>query len=143
MGGQPIQNAYAVRDKNNIITYLNSQILTLTSQKNQFQDIVNLAKSTIWIKSQTVSQTANSYIYWTLSADYAGYVSVTIESSTSSKVYVRIIYSSHGVNYDNQITVGRSGTAVFPILPASIEIRVGNKNFLDGATETVTITYYY
>ena len=143
MGVQPIQNAGAARDKNNTITYLNSQIQTLTTQKNQFQDIVNLAKSTIWIKSQTVSQRANSYIYWTFPANYAGYVSVTIESSTSPNTYVRIIYSSHGVNYDNQIIVGTSGTAIFPILPASIEIRIGNRNFLGGATETVTITYYY
>jgi hypothetical protein len=113
------------------------------TQKNQLQDIVNLAKSTTWVNSQTVSQPANSYSNWTVSASYAGYVSVCVQSSTTDTTYVRVIYSSHGVNYDNQISVGVSGTAVFPILPASIEIRVGNTDLLNGATETVTITYYY
>ena len=111
---------------------------------NNLNDIVNLAKSTTWIDDHTISQPASSYTYWTFSANYIGYVSVQVHSSTTDNTYVRVIYSSHGVNYDNQITVGTSGTAVFPLLPSSnIEIRVGNSNWFNGATETVTITYYY
>jgi hypothetical protein len=111
---------------------------------NDLNDIVNLAKSTTWIDDHTISQPASSYTYWTFSANYIGYVSVQVHSSTTDNTYVRVIYSSHGVNYDNQITVGTSGTAVFPLLPSSnIEIRVGNSNWFNGATETVTIAYYY
>jgi predicted PurR-regulated permease PerM len=111
---------------------------------NDLNDIVNLAKSTTWIDHHTISQPASSYTYWTFSANYAGYVSVQVHSSTTDNTYVRVIYSSHGVNYDNQIIVGASGTAVFPLLPSSsIEIRVGNSNWLNGATETVTIVYCY
>jgi len=114
------------------------------SEYNDLTDIVNLAKSTIWVNDQTISQPASSYTYWTVSANYAGYVSVQVHTSTTDNTYVRVIYSSHGVNYDHQITVGVSGTAVFPLLPSSsIEIRVGNSNWFSGATETVTITYYY
>jgi len=39
--------------------------------------------------------------------------------------------------------VGTSGTAVFPVLPATIEIRVGNTEAVDNVTATVTATYYY
>lgn len=107
-------------------------------------DIVNIAKSTPWINSQTVSQPAVSYTSWSFSANYTGYVSVNILSSSTINTYAEVIYSSHSVNYDNRIVVGSSGTAIFPILPSSkIEIRVGNTNLTTGATETVVITYYY
>ena len=115
----------------------------MNAQVSNLTNIVNLAKSTIWVNSQTISQPANSYTYWNISASYAGYVSVNVQSSTTTNTYVEVVYSSHGVNYDNKIVVGTSGTAVFPILPASIEVRVGNTNLINGATETVTITYYY
>jgi len=140
-----------ITTKDNTISSLDSQIASkdsqissLNSQVSDLTDTVNLAKSTTWVNDQTVSQPASSYTYWTVSASYAGYVSVWVHSSTTDNTYVRVIYSSHGVNYDNQITVGTSGTAVFPLLPSSnIEIRVGNSNWFNGATETVTITYYY
>ena len=131
-----------IADKNNTIISLNSQIQNLTSQKNQLQDVVDLAESTTWISSQTVNQTVNSTIYWNFSASYAGYVAVIVESSTSTNTYVRLIYSSHDVNYDNQISVGTNGTAVFPVLPTSIEIRVGTNPSVV-TTITLTITYYY
>jgi len=140
-----------ITDKDNTISSLNSQITSkdsqissLQSQVNDLTDITNLAKSTVWASNDAVNQPAGSYVHWTRSASYAGYVSVIVQTSTTTNTYVRVIYSSHGVNYDNQIVVGTGGTAVFPILPASsIEIRVGNSNWFDGASETVSITYYY
>jgi len=129
---------------NSQISSLNDQIANLQNQVNDLNDIVNLAKSTVWVNDQTISQPASSYTYWTFSASYAGYVSVVVHTSTTTNTYVRVIYASHGVNYSNQIGVGTGGTAVFPILPSSsIEIRVGNTNLINGATETVTITFYY
>jgi hypothetical protein len=114
------------------------------AEYNNLSDIVNLAKSTVWVDDQTISQPAHSYTPWTVSASYAGYVSVWVQTSTTTNTYVRVIWSAYGINYDQQITVGTGGTAVFPILPCSnIEIRVGNVNLLTGATETVTITYHY
>lgn len=128
----------------NQITNKDSQIASLQNRVNNLNDIVNLAKSTVWVDSQTVSQPAGSYVYWTVSASYAGYVSVWVQTSTTTNTYVRVIYSAYDVNYDHQIGVGTGGTAVFPLLPcSSIEIRVGNTNLLSGATETVTITYHY
>jgi len=116
------------------------------AEYNNLSDIVNLVKSTVWVDDQTISQPAHSYTTWTpvFSASYAGYVSVWVQTSTTTNTYVQVIYSAYGVNYDQQITVGTGGTAVFPILPClDIEIRVGNVNLLTGATETVTITYHY
>jgi len=110
---------------------------------NELTSIVRLEKSTVLVNNQTISQPAYSYTYFTFSVSYPGYISVEILTSTTSNTYVRAIWSSYGVNYDQSITVGTSGTAVFPVLPSNVEIRIGNSNLLSGATETVTITYYY
>jgi hypothetical protein len=109
----------------------------------EVSDIANLAYSDIWVNNQTVSQPASYYSYWTVSTGYAGYVSVNVQSSTTTNTFVEVVWSAYGISYDNKITVGASGTAVFPVLPASIQVRVGNTNLANGATETVTIIYYY
>ena len=71
-----------------------------------------------------------------------------VESSNSTNIYVEVIYTIgyfHYFNayYDDIIVLGSSRRPVFPVVPASIVIRVGNTNLLSGATETVTILYYY
>jgi uncharacterized protein YxeA len=113
---------------------------------NSVNNIVSLTDSTVWVNDQTLNEPASSYVDWTpkFTATYCGYVVVSVQTSTTSNTYVRVIYSAYGVSYDHQIGVGTGGTAVFPILPSSsIDIRIGNSNLLNGATETVTITYYY
>jgi len=120
----------------------------LQNQNNQLQNIVNLANSTVWVNDQTVSQPAGglgvSYTTWSESASYAGYVSIDVLSSTTSKTFANVVYSAYGVNYNDQVNIGTSGTAYFPVLPSStLTVEVGNGNLVNGATETVTITYYY
>lgn len=122
---------------------LNSQNTNLQNQVNDLTSTLNLTKSDVWVTSQTVSQPAGTYNFWTHSATYAGYVRVNVESSTTDKTYIKVLWSSYGVNYDYSLPVGVGGTGVFPVLPSSVEVRVGNSNVLGGATETVTITYYY
>lgn len=128
----------------NQVFRLDAQIASLINQVNELNAIINLQKSVTWVKEETVSQPANSYVYWRFSANYAGYITVIVHSSTTTNTYVRVIWSAYGVNYDNTVTVGVSGSAVFPVLPCSnIEVRVGNTNIFSGATETVTIKYTY
>lgn len=130
--------------KNADINSLNSQIASLNSQISDLQSIVNLQKSTVWVNDQTISQQASSYTVWTVSANYAGYVAVYVESSTVAGTHVRVIYSLNGVSFNQEIVVNAGDSANFPILPSSnIQVEVGNGNILNGATETVTITYYY
>ena len=40
-------------------------------------------------------------------------------------------------------TIGTSGTALFPLLPGTVEIRMGNINQSDANNVTATITHYY
>jgi uncharacterized coiled-coil protein SlyX len=125
-------------------TWLSGNITSLQSQMNNLTNIVNLANSTVWVNDQTISQPHESSTSWTESANYAGYISINVLSSTTNSTYAHVVYSADGVNYDNPISVGTNGTAYFPVLPSSnITVEVGNKNPVNGATETVTITYYY
>ncbi len=126
------------------VSQLQSELNNAQGSSSQSNAIANLQQSSNWLSDETVDQDRGSYAYYTESANYAGYVSVNIATSTTSNQYVEAIWSSHGVSYDNKITVGTSGTAVFPVLPSSnVQIRIGNTNLLNGATATVTITYTY
>jgi hypothetical protein len=138
-----------LNEKNNEISALNQQlanrdmvIASLNSQVAYFTSIANLTQSTIWVNLKTISIQASSEAVWSEIANYAGYVSVQVYSSTAANTYVRVIYSSHGVNYDSQINVGSGGTGVFPVLPAPIQISVGNPT-PTVANATVTIVYHY
>lgn len=120
-------------------------MVTSLSVINDLNSNLNLDESTVWVNNMTLKQPANFYTDWSpgFSASYCGYVSAQVTSNTSS-TYVRVIYTSHGVIYDNQISAGSDGTVAFPVLPCNnIEVRVGNTNLLDGASITVTVTYHY
>jgi uncharacterized coiled-coil protein SlyX len=160
-----------IAEKNSTILSLNSQILSLNSQILSLRDDLDQLNSTIddyktsiaaytsqityylslmslnetayLFTAQTLTQDANtSTVVYTNGIQYAGYVSVGVESS-SNTTYAQLVYSSYGVNYDHNVTVGTSGTAVFPILPAEIEIRIGNTEPVENVTVTVTATYRY
>lgn len=127
---------------NSQITDLQTQIASLNAQIFSLNTIVNLENSTVLVNAHTISQQANYCSYNNFTAGYAGYVSVNVQSSTNN-TYVQVVYSSYGVDYNHLIFVGTSGTAVFPVLPANIQVRIGNTNPSDDATETITIKYYF
>jgi cell division protein FtsB len=122
----------------------NSLVSSLRSQIDSLNDIIALNKYTVLVDRQTINQPAGYWNTWTFSLNYPGYLIVRVESSTTDKTYVRVIYNAYGVNYDTSINVGTSGTAVFPILPSTnIIVGVGNSNIINGASEVVTIEYHY
>jgi hypothetical protein len=143
--GYVSSHSHTNSDYNTQVSSLDAQIISLNTQIANLTEIVNLAKSTTW--SNAFTRYIGPYESLGLSAggetDYAGYLAVKIESSTVSNIYVRVIYSSHGLNYDQQVTVGSGGTAIFPILPThDVEVEFGNPNAVQ-AIVTSTITYYY
>jgi len=119
------------------------EIASLNAQIEVLNNYLSLNASGILLNNQAVSQDANAYTtVWNELLDLAGYVTVDVQSS-SSTTYVKVLYSAFGVNYDNNVTVGKSGTAAFPVLPGTIEIRIGNTDTSGTVTGTVTATYYY
>jgi hypothetical protein len=155
LGGAMAYYTMTINDKNatydsytSTHSHTNSEYDLLFNQmvglQIHYDNIVTLGAYTIWVDSETVNQPAGSYWSFSNMAYYAGYISVWIKTSTTDNTYARVIWSAYGIDYDETITIGTNGTANFLVLPAkSIEIRVGNTNLIDEATETVTITYRY
>ncbi len=131
------------------IAYLNSQITelndTLTSIYSDYaslQKIVQLGSSEVWYDS-SFSQNANETItLGTAQVDYAGYVVVRATASANT-TYAEVLYTFGGIDMDFNQTIGTSGTALFPLLPGTVEVRVGNINQSDANNVNATITYYY
>jgi predicted PurR-regulated permease PerM len=140
-----VSYSWQINGKDNTISSQNSQISNLQSQVDDLNSTLSLGKSTIWVEDVIVTLNIKSRSStWTFSPNYAGYVSVIVQSSVSNGTYVQVTYSAYGANYDNTVDISSRGTAVFPILPTSTtEIRIGNSNFINGIAETVSIVYYY
>jgi cell division protein FtsL len=137
------QISNSTSNKDTQIAALNSQVADLNSQISSLTNILYLNASAFLVYNQGVTQDPNaSTTVFIDMLNYAGYVSVDVQSN-STTTYVEVIYSSHGVNYDNNMTVGTSGTAAFPVLRGTVEIRVGNTDTVDSVNATVTATYYY
>jgi len=135
---------------NDDIEYLQNQIHVLTQEKQGYQDIVDLALSSTIVSGQMVTQQANTYSNFGFLAEYAGYIYVRIDNSTTANNYVEVLYlshnlsSPHSVSFNQTISLNGDGSASFPVLPSSnVEVRVGNTNPVDSATQTITINYYY
>ncbi len=125
-----------ISDYKNAVQALNLRILN-------YLDIIYLNATEYLVSGIGFTQDASGYtIVWSNIREYAGYVSVAVES-TSNTTYARVFYSSYGVNYDHNVTVGTSGIAVFPVLPGGIEVGVGNTEQVDNVTATVTALYTY
>ena len=76
----------------------------------------------------TFSQDANTTTtVWNDQLDYAGYVVVQATASANT-TYAEVSYSYAGTNFDYNQTLGTSGTAVFPVLPGTVTVKIGNIN---------------
>jgi hypothetical protein len=146
IGNLQTQVSRLTNQNTNQYAQLQSEVSSLQSQLSDANGINGLHMSTTWLSLATVNQNVGSAVYYQYTADYAGYITVNVQTSTTSNQYVQATWTSQNyrVDYSNKITVGNSGTAMFPVLPsADIRIYIGNTNLLNGATATVTITYTY
>jgi hypothetical protein len=127
-----------------------SQIANLTASLDQvnadiqvYQSLLSLNESAVIVSNEDVQLNPNTNsTIWNDVALYAGYVIVQAQT-TSSTTYAQVVYSAYGVNYDEAIIVGTSGAAAFPVLPGTIEIRIGNSETVDLVNGTVSAAYYY
>ncbi len=131
------------------IAYLNSQLSALndtltylSSDYSALQKIAQLGISEVWYDN-SFSQDANvTTNLGTAQVDYAGYVVVQATASANT-TFAEVLYTFGGVDLDFNQTIGTTGTALFPLLPGTIEIRMGNINQSDPNNVTATITHYY
>jgi len=132
------------------VSSLQDENQRLQGTAQELRDITNLAKSQSIVEKYNINQQANQYNRWTFNAQYAGYIFVRIDSSTTNLAYAKVSYTSNGgqsphtIKYDQRSGSLSSGSWIcFPVLPGTIYIDVGNTNLVNGATHTVTIEYWY
>jgi hypothetical protein len=118
------------------------------SQVDNLTSIANLNKQNTWENNLAVNEGADTY--WQKAyvnfVNYAGYLVVSVDSSTASNTYVEVIYTYNLMTFDRTVDFSPLGTglAEFPVLPATeIDVRVGNSNLLMGASQTISIWYHY
>jgi cell division protein FtsB len=132
------QNAYLnsqLSDLNDTLTYVYADYANL-------QRIIALSKSGV-LYDATASQNANtSTTLWNDQLDYAGYIVVQATAS-SNTTYAQVLFTFGEAIFNYNQTLGTSGTAVFPVLPGIVEVRVGNTMASDANNATVKATYFY
>jgi len=125
------------------LTTKDQTIAELNSYISDLWNVLYLNATTILLQNQNVQIAANeSMTIWSEHVSYAGLIEVQVQSS-SNTTYVEAIYASRGVNYNEIITVGASGTAAFPVLPTIIDIRVGNTEPSVSVDAVATALYHY
>jgi len=129
---------------------LQNSINSLQGTVQELQDITKLGKSTTIADRQTINQQSGQYTSWTVNAQYAGYIFVRIDSTTTNQGFARVSYTSNGgqsphtITYNQRVDISSSGGwACFPVLPGTATVSIGNTNLINGATMTVTIEYWY
>jgi hypothetical protein len=121
---------------------LNDTLTTTNDDMSSLEDILNL-QTTGTLYDDSFSQNANSTtVVYSDSLIYAGYLSIAA-TSTASTTYAEVSYTFSGVNFDFNQTIGTSGTAIFPVLPATVNIIIGNVNQTASDTIDAAVTYYY
>jgi len=121
-----------------------TQISDLTDENNEYTSIINLENSAVLIDEESYTQEADDKtVLFDDELHYAGYIEIQVES-TSDTTYIQVTYTYDGVEFDQTITVGNSGTAYFPVLPDTIKIVLGNTDTGSETIDTtVTLTYIY
>jgi len=133
-----------LNQNNATISNLQQGVQILNSQIQGYLNLLYLNVSAYLLSAQPVSQNASeATIIFQTSLDYAGYVAVTAQAS-SNTTYIGLSYSYRGINYNQNVTVAKSGTAYFPVLPGEMGIIIGNTDtYTDGYVNNATVTAVY
>jgi hypothetical protein len=120
----------------------NSTITTIYAEQTEYQQIINLQKTST-LNDESLTQDANSTTeYWSGNLLYAGYFTVEIESN-STTTFAQIIYSFGDIDFNYNQTVGKSGTALFAVLPTETHLIIGNLEQTDATAINATATIHY
>jgi hypothetical protein len=132
---------------NQQIAALNSSLVSANSDLEGYLQLVYLQLSGT-LYSDNFTQDANATT--TVSSDqllYSGFILVVAEA-TANTTYAECLYTFGDYNFDYNVTLGTSGTAMFPVVgtpsePVTVGILIGNINQETTNSVNATITYYY
>ena len=144
--GISAQNSYNNLQNQNkqLQTWLNGNETLL----NQTQATLDLGKSTVLYNGTVTIVPSLEMTNLEENTPYAGYVSVQVSSPQKNEtVAITVVWDYYPIlRYQNDFSLGSSGTAVFPVLPPGMVVYFFDPNLVGtGSSETtnVTITYHY
>ena len=142
MGDATAYYASQIKYLNQTLSGLNDTLTSANADLLDLQSITQLGKSGI-LYQQTLTQDPNATTtLWNAQLNYAGYI-VVQATATANTTYAETLFSYGEANFDYNQTVGTAGTAIFPVLPGTVEVRIGNVMQTSTNNATVTVTYYY
>ncbi|MDR2707566.1 MAG: hypothetical protein LBB87_02305 [Nitrososphaerota archaeon] len=113
------------------------------------QDIIDISNCDSVKNKEILYQRAGDTTKFVVNCKYAGYIFVRIDSSTTRYNYASVSYTSkagnsaHIVTYNHQESLFQGDYACFPVLPGEVTVHVGNSEWYNDVTQTVTIEYWY
>jgi hypothetical protein len=134
-------------NSNATIAQDNATLTQDSAELTQYQNITSLGASDILINQQLITiSSSNATNAYDNSLNYCGYL-VIQATSTSKTTYAQTIYSTDGVDFNQTVILGTSGSAVFPVIssstaPTTVDVRIGNSDQA-ASNSTVTLTYHY
>jgi hypothetical protein len=123
-------------------TALNNSLVNTNQQLSQLRDIVNLNKYTLMYTNTTDQAPQTNSTVLDAPLGYAGYITIQA-TSNSTTTYAMISYTYKDFTIVYNQTLGLSGSALFPVLPAQTKMIVGNLEAENVTQVAATITYYY
>jgi Tfp pilus assembly protein PilN len=124
------------------VSALNNTLVNANQQLSPLRDIVNLNKYSLIYTNTTVQAPQTNATVLDSDLNYAGYITVQA-TSNSTTTYAMISYTYKDFTMVYNQTLGNSGSALFPVLPANIKMVLGNLETENGTQVVATITYYY
>jgi len=140
---------------NTEISALDSQIAGLQAQVSILQSITGLSSSTTEVNAQFFYTTGNALVV-TFTANYAGYVAMTVTSASDYSNEGGTIHITYALNvnspYYSGIYIPSQGffypfggipdTLIFPVTPGTITLYLGTSD-LTQQSATLSVIYYY
>ena len=127
---------------NSQLSDLNDTVTYVLADYESLQTIVRLGKSGTLYDATSIQNANTAATLWNDQLDYAGYIVVQATAS-SNTTYAEVLYTFEEFNLDYNQTLGIAGTALFPVLPGIVEVRIGNTMTSGTNNANVTATYYY
>ena len=115
------------------------------SEYSDLQDIIDLNKTIEYKDQHSINHPEGYFYYWNITnIGFAGYINITIHSSTTTIPYAEVEYTCEGTTWELRQTFDDIlGSAIFPVLPAPlVKVSIGS-SLLESATHVVSIVYQY
>ena len=131
-----------IANLNQQITILNDTLTSAYASIVSMQRALNL-ELTALLFDDSFTQDANATTeVWTNIVETAGYITIEAQA-TANTTYAEILFVMGETNFNYNQTIGTSGTAIFPVLPGTVQIKIGNINQATSNNVNATIRYYY